>query len=75
MNDYLTKGYGEAIETLIRYSREVEWENVESLEWSPFEEKVNELVAQVDDLKSINSILKHAIKLAQTIDDKLAGVH
>jgi hypothetical protein len=75
VNDYLTKGYEEAVETLIRYSREVEWENVESLEWSPFEEKVNELVAQVDDLKSINSSLKHAIQLAQTIDDKLARVH
>ena len=74
VNDELNNGYKEALEALIRYSRELEWDNVESLEWSPFEDKVDELIGMIDKLKDIDSTLKDIVEIAQSVDVRLGEV-
>lgn len=74
VKDELNSGYQEALETLVRYSREVEWDNVESLEWSPFEEKVDGLIDKIERIKDIDSKLKDIMILAQSIDNRLGEV-
>lgn len=74
VNDELDAGYREALETLTRYNREVNWENVDVLEWSPFEEKVDNLVDQMGSLKELDSKFQEVLQLANSINERLREV-
>lgn len=71
VNDELNADYKEALETLTRYDREVNWENVDVLEWSSFGEKIDTLVDQVEILKEIDSKLQGVLQVANEINDQL----
>jgi len=70
----LNNGYKEALEILMRYDREVDWENVDALEWSSFEEKIDALIDQVETLKEIDSKLQEILQLASEINNQLKEV-
>ncbi|GAG47719.1 unnamed protein product, partial [marine sediment metagenome] len=72
MNAALGNAYKEAVNTLTRYRQEVEWDNVESLEWSPFEDRIEALVDQVEGIVEMDHRLKDILQLAQLVNDKLA---
>jgi len=74
INRELNARYKEALEALMRYNREVEWENVDALEWSTFEENVDDLVTLIEDIKEIGSKLQDILQLTRTINDQLGGV-
>jgi len=67
----LNSGYEDALETLTRYQREVEWENVDILEWTPFEDKVDALVALIKRLKDIDEKLQEVLKLANLVNEQI----
>ena len=70
----LDSGYEDALETLTRYQREVEWENVDILEWTPFEDKVDTVVDLIKSLKDIDKKLQEALKLANLVNERVIGV-
>lgn len=75
VDNELNSGYQDALQTLVRYNRDnVEWEAVDSLEWSPFEEKVDDLIAQIEALKELDAKLGDILQLAQLTTNRLGEV-
>jgi hypothetical protein len=67
----LESGYKDALKALIRYEQQVAYENVDGLEWSTFEEKVENLINQIRNLQELDSEIRKVLNIANRINTRL----
>jgi hypothetical protein len=67
----LGSGHSEALKKLIGYEQQVDWDKVDRLEWSAYEDKIDELDAQISNLIALNSELSTVLQLANEINKEL----
>jgi len=67
----LESGYKDALKALIRYEQQVAYENVDGLEWSTFEEKVENLINHIRNLQELDSEIRKVLNIANRINTRL----
>jgi hypothetical protein len=67
----LEKKYTDALESLTRYEKQVNYEDVKNLEWYTYNEKVENLISQIKDLQELDSEIKKILEIVNRINTKL----
>lgn len=70
----LETGYSKALQRLTRYEQQVDWDNVDGLEWTAYEEETDKLSDLIESLNELDSELKEALHLASEVSTKLKEV-
>jgi flagellar biosynthesis chaperone FliJ len=63
--------YADALKSLTKYVQQVDYENVNSLEWHTYNEKMEDLISQIKGLQELDSEIEKILDRARKIDAKL----
>ncbi|MCL4436350.1 MAG: hypothetical protein M1503_03170 [Thaumarchaeota archaeon] len=67
----LEESYKKSIEALTRYNQQVDWDNVDGLEWTPYEEGISGATDMIQQFVDLDTDLKRTLALAKEINVKL----
>ncbi|MCL0094291.1 hypothetical protein M1N58_00105 [Dehalococcoidales bacterium] len=70
----LQNGYSKARQRLTRYEQQVDWDNVDGLEWAAHEEETEKLSGLIGGLSELDSELEKALELANEVNTRLKKV-
>jgi hypothetical protein len=67
----LASEHSEALKKLIGYEQQVDWDSVDRLEWSAYEDMMDEVDGRISNLVGLNSKLSTVLQLADEINTEL----